>query len=152
MTGEIGILNIGCGDTKLIFDPNNPQDSIRAARIVKDMLRRGYSLLVAVPGSDPVMYQRAYDFDEKTCEYIIADMDPNAFKEELPSDEDTTIIGEPVTQMAEGESTASSEATQTTALPHAASGRTGKGKGKRGTKRVPASSTKATAVARTAGG
>jgi hypothetical protein len=152
MTGEVGILNIGAGDTKLIFDPNNPQDSIRAARIVKDMLRRGYSLLVAVPGSDPVMYQRAYDFDENTCEYIIADMDPTAFKEELPSDENTTITGEHFTQVAPSESAASTETAEAAAFPQAAPVRTGKGKGKRGTKRVPASSTKATAVARTAGG
>lgn len=151
MTGEVGVLSVGAGDTKLIFDPNNPQDMIRAARIVKDMLRRGYSLLVAVPGSDPLMYQRAYDFDENTCEYIIADMDSTPIKED-PSVERTTIVGESITQVAPDEAAKPAEATQEASLPHAASGRTGKGKGKRGTKRVPASSTKATAVARTAGG
>lgn len=48
MNGSVGILNVGAGDTKLIFDKNSPADCIRAARIVKDMLRRGYALLVEV--------------------------------------------------------------------------------------------------------
>lgn len=79
MTGTIGILNVGCGDTKLVFDPTNPQECIRAARIVKDMLRRGYALLVQVPPKkegDKPTYQRIQDFREDTHEYIIADLDP----------------------------------------------------------------------------
>ena len=73
MTGTVGILNVGAGDTKLSFDPKNPAERIRAARIVRDMLRRGYALLVEVA---PGEYQRATDFDEARCEYIIADFDP----------------------------------------------------------------------------
>lgn len=78
MMGEVGILNVGAGDTKLSFDPSNPAERIRAARIVKDMIRRGYALLVetgAGPDGKPI-YQRAYDFDEARAEYIIADLDP----------------------------------------------------------------------------
>lgn len=73
MTGTVGILNVGAGDTKLSFDPRNPAERIRAARIVRDMIRRGYALLVEVA---PGQYQRATDFDEARCEYIIADFDP----------------------------------------------------------------------------
>jgi hypothetical protein len=76
--GTVGVLNVGAGDTKLSFDPTNPAERIRAARIVKDMIRRGYALLIEVEKSaqgEPV-YQRATDFDENTCEYIIADFDP----------------------------------------------------------------------------
>lgn len=72
MTESIGILNVGAGDTKLTFDKSNPAECIRAARIVKDMLRRGYALLIDTgkrKGGRPV-YVRAKDFDEKTCEYI----------------------------------------------------------------------------------
>jgi hypothetical protein len=72
---EIGILNVGAGDTKLVFDKNNPAECIRAARIVKDMLRRGYALLVDVGEGKT---QRVLDFDETQCEYIIADLDPVA--------------------------------------------------------------------------
>lgn len=39
MNGEVGVLNVGAGDTKLSFDPSNQADRIRAARIVKDMSR-----------------------------------------------------------------------------------------------------------------
>lgn len=72
-TGSVAILNVGSGDTKLSFDKSNPAECIRAARIVRDMLRRGYALLVDVGGG---VFQRAHDFDENTCEYIIADFDP----------------------------------------------------------------------------
>lgn len=72
MSGDVGILNVGAGDTKLSFDPTNPVEAIRAARIVKDMLRRGYVLLVRQPDGKHV---RALDFDENTHEYIIADLD-----------------------------------------------------------------------------
>jgi hypothetical protein len=150
MTGEVGILNIGAGDTKLIFDPNNPQDMIRAARIVKDMLRRGYSLLVAIAGTDPVQYQRAYDFDENTFEYIVADLDPLSTKE-IPNDEHRNQSGEATNEVAAGENAAPAPAAQETSNANAGPVPSGKPK-RRGTKRVPASSTKATAVARTAGG
>lgn len=79
MAGQIGILNVGAGDTKLVFDRSNPAECIRAARIVKDMLRRGYALLIEVPKSGGGrVTQRVYDFDESACEYIIADFDPTA--------------------------------------------------------------------------
>lgn len=75
--GQIGILNVGAGDTKLTFDPRNPAECIRSGRIVRDMLRRGYALLVEVDdGKGGKIYTRATDFDEKTSEYIIADFDP----------------------------------------------------------------------------
>ncbi len=81
--GTVGILNVGAGDTKLSFDPKNPAERIRAARIVRDMLRRGYALLVEVgvntDGSK--RYERATDFNEATCEYIVADFDPIAAAE-----------------------------------------------------------------------
>jgi hypothetical protein len=136
--GEVGILNVGAGDTKLVFDKNNPQDMIRAARIVKDMLRRGYALLVEVkdPNGGPSIYQRAYDFDEATCEYIIADMDPLVAQQ---ADEQESSHEETEPETAAGDSSPS----QTV----------GRKRGpKPGTKRVHASTTRTVAVARTAGG
>lgn len=77
MNGGVGILNVGAGDTKLSFDPSNPAERIRAARIVKDMIRRGYALLIETTNSDGVKScHRAVDFDESICSYIIADFDP----------------------------------------------------------------------------
>lgn len=72
MTGEVGILNVGAGDTKLSFDKSNPVERDRAKRIVQDMLKRGYALLIEVGRrkGEPI-YQRAHGFDPETSEYII---------------------------------------------------------------------------------
>lgn len=126
MTGSVGILNVGAGDTKLSFDPSNPAERIRAARIVKDMLRRGYALLIEA-GTDAAgktVYQRALDFDEEKAEYIIADFDP-----EIAAEVDA----------ADGESVPPGPATQERRKP----GRT---------RRVDAGKTTGVAVARIAGG
>jgi hypothetical protein len=73
--GEISILNVGDGDTKLSFDKKNPAERIRAARIVADMLKRGYALLIEQPAGSG-NFVRAQAFDEEVCEYVIADFDP----------------------------------------------------------------------------
>lgn len=72
--GEIGILNVGAGDTKLSFDPKKPAERKRAAKVVGDMLRRGYAILVEAGKDDQgrPLYRRAEAFDADTCEYIIA--------------------------------------------------------------------------------
>jgi hypothetical protein len=73
MAGEIGILNVGAGDTKLSFDPSKPDEVKRACSILTDMIARGYAILVEI-GQDEKgpMYRRATAFDPKTAEYIIA--------------------------------------------------------------------------------
>ena len=76
MSGHVAILNVGTGDTKLVFDKTNPQECIRAARIITDMIRRGYALLVEVDRNGVKAFQRIREFREDTCEYIIADFDP----------------------------------------------------------------------------
>lgn len=78
MTGTVGILNVGAGDVELRFDQNDPAETIRAGRIVKDMLRRGFALMVEVERDGEKVFERALDFDEKTHRYIIADFDPVA--------------------------------------------------------------------------
>ena len=123
--GTVSILNVGTGDTKLTFDKSNPAEVIRAARIVKDMLRHGYALLVETEVDGVKKFTRAYDFDEDTCEYIIADFDPTKEK-----------IDEQTEQAAEGETSPKAEKKRT-GVP---------------TKRVAASAAKAVAVGRTAGG
>lgn len=129
MKGEVGILNVGAGDTKLTFDPTKPDEVARSAQIVKDMIRRGFVLLIEV-GQDEkgeAIYKRAHDFDESTAEYIVAGVT------ELPT-----------TEKAHDEEQAGTPPPSRKAAP-----RRGK---RRTTERVPASSTRAVAVARTAGG
>lgn len=84
MMGELGILNVGAGDTKLTFDKSKPEERKRAAAIVTDMLKRGFAILVQVgeKNGEP-LYQRAKAFDPKTCEYLIVGM-PEAHYEETP--------------------------------------------------------------------
>ena len=131
----IGILNVGAGDTKITFDPKNPQDCIRAARIVKDMLKRGYALLVEVEGGK---YQRVQAFDENTSEYIIADRDPEA------------ATAADTKEREDGKAGKSEKA----AAGNAPSDRKGPGNGRRGRggRRLSATGRKGVAVARTAGG
>jgi len=121
--GEVGILNVGAGDTKLSFDPSKPGEVKKSAKIVKDMIRRGFVLLIEVGKDDKgePLYRRAKDFDENTAEYIIAGM---ASDTEQEDDE------EPASP------------------PRGRS----KGKAKPKPVRVPAARTSAVAVARTSGG
>lgn len=131
----IGILNVGAGDTKLTFDKNNPAERIRAARIVKDMLRRGYALLIEVGQNEDgsPKYTRALDFDENTCEYIIADFDPVAAAEHDESEKEH----------------GKERPNEATEAPQAITKRRGR---KPKVRAVPAESATGVAVARTAGG
>src|SRR5438309_10823775 len=75
---ELGILNVGAGDTKLLFDSSKPEEVKRAARIVTAMMKSGFSILVEFDAFDadgkPIKaYRRVHEFDENTCEYIIVD-------------------------------------------------------------------------------
>lgn len=87
--GTIGILNVGHGDTKLSFNGNDPAECIRASRIVRDMLQRGYALLIEVERDGHKIFTRVHDFDENTYEYIIADLDPDTPTDE-PAEETKT--------------------------------------------------------------
>lgn len=138
MSGEVSIFNVGTGDTKLVFDKNNPQEVIRAGRIVKDMIRRGYSLLIEI--EDPVTGQkicrRALDFDENVAEYIIADFDPIAAQE---ADKGQESNHEETEQAA-------------AAAPEGAIPDSAKLPRAKRTRRIKATETRAFAVGRTAGG
>lgn len=135
--GNIGILNVGAGDTKLVFDKNNPMERARSARIVTDMLRRGYVLFIEV---DPVKktYQRVLEFREDVCEYIIADMDPVVAERHDKSEE--IAADEP-----------SPEASRAAGSEEAGKAQPAR-KGGRPRKNVPAEGATGVAVARFAGG
>lgn len=72
MEAGVSILNVGEGDTKLSFDPEKPVERERAARVVTDMLRRGYAISIYIGEKNGKrQYRRAKGFDPKTCEYLI---------------------------------------------------------------------------------
>lgn len=129
MTGELGILNVGAGDTKLTFDPAKPAERDRAARIVTDMLKRGFAILVQVGEKDgKPLFQRAEAFDPETCEYVIVADGP---ADQAPID--------------------APDAEEASASPPAPAP-AGKKKRGRKTTRIAAEKTRAVSVARSAGG
>lgn len=131
MAGSVGILNVGAGDTKLTFDPKKPDEVKKSAKIVADMIKRGFVLLIEVgkaDDGDPI-YRRAKAFDESTCEYIIAG---------TVSDDTTT------TEQTHDE--------KPTGAPPRKGKKTEPKRDRRATTRIPAASTSAVAVSRTAGG
>jgi hypothetical protein len=138
-TGTVGILNVGDGDTKLSFDPKNPAERIRAARIVKDMIRRGYALLIETKVKGKPVFTRALDFDENVCEYVIADFDPVQARQ-ADNIEDNI--------RAQEQAEAQADAAAADPAPNAPK-RRGRPPGK---KFVKAESVRAVAVARSAGG
>jgi hypothetical protein len=139
MKGTIGILNVGAGDTKLTFDKSNPAECIRSGRIVIDMLRRGYALLIEDPPGSGT-YTRVKKFDENTSEYIIADFDGAAAQRFDEAEEHA--------QAELGQEAAANSASEPAEEPRPA----GLRKRGRPEKKVPASSTTGIAVARSAGG
>ncbi len=66
----LAILNVGEGDTRLSFDPGKPEELARTKRIITDMLKLGYAILVKV-GEE---WRRAIAFDSDACEYVISDV------------------------------------------------------------------------------
>lgn len=103
--GEICILSVGTGDTKLVFDPKNPEDCARAAKTIQDMLRRGYCILVEVAKDDKnePLYRRVKEFRADTYEYIIAGDPPDIM--ERASDEQQSSTSTSGEGTAEGGST-----------------------------------------------
>ncbi len=141
--GSVGILNVGAGDVKLTFDKDDPVECIRAARIVKDMLRRGYALLVEVEVDGVKKFQRCRDFDDQKFEYIIADLDPTKIEEVAPHEEAEDQAGAGEKIPAEG--VRAEDAPQGDRA-------TPKRSYRRRDKSIPAETTRAVAVGRTAGG
>ena len=130
--GTVGILNVGTGDTKLTFDKSNPAECIRAARIVADMIKRGYVLLIETTKDDgSKIFVRAKQFLEDTCEYVVADFDPLVAHVHDAKEIANGTIDEPPTAPGNGEGSAEKR-------PRL--------------KKVHASSTRSIAVPRTAGG
>ncbi|HZF24047.1 MAG TPA: hypothetical protein VE030_11355 [Burkholderiales bacterium] len=161
--GVLEILNVGAGDVKITFNTGDVSDTIRARRIVTDMLRRGFALLVEIERDGERKYERVQAFDEKTGEYLIADFDPlDARQADL---EDAATARRLETAQRHGEAPTGLQPPGSSSdlgitvkdIPLCACGRPlhhrGSCKGqKRGYRRVPMEGAKATAVGRSSGG
>ena len=70
--GDLRILNVGKGDTKLTFNPEKPVEREQAKSALTEMIRLGFSVMVQVGERDgKPLYQRCEAFDPETHEYII---------------------------------------------------------------------------------
>lgn len=95
MTGILEILNVQKGDITIVLDKGNTAEVIRAKRIITDMLRRGYALVVEVERDGKKAYERVQEFDAEKGEYIIADFDPEAH-ELAPRTPEETAAEDPI--------------------------------------------------------
>lgn len=152
MTGTVGILNVGAGDTKLSFDSSNPAETLRSGRIVRDMLRRGYALLVEVDRNGQKAFERALDFDETKSCYIIADFDPVTAALSDEHERTELEFDQAVMSRAKEREDLRGEEPVETAPPETSAPETPGKRGKYKRKEVPAGSTRAVAVGRSAGG
>ena len=148
MMGSLNILNVGAGDVRLEFDKSNPQDLIRGKRIVKDMLRRGYALLIEVERDGEKRFERAKDFDEEHGVYLIADFDPVEAQE--TDRREVSVKLRERSEVLSGKASATEEKPAESAPAESPELR---GKGKRGKyRKVPMESARAVGVGRSAGG
>jgi hypothetical protein len=124
----IDILNCGTGHTEVRIDQSNPIEIERAKRIITDMLRRGYVLFVEGPDHALTRVER---FDPEKGVYIIADLGEPEIHLLPPG-----VEGAPL----------SPAAPEPQPMP------TGLKRSRGRKAEVPMTSTRATAIARTAGG
>lgn len=77
---SLSILNVGEGDTKLTFDKDKPEEIERTRRIVGDMLKLGYAILVRIgeTKAGKPKYRRAVGFDPERDEYLVMDVPAEA--------------------------------------------------------------------------
>lgn len=73
--GCLEILNVQGGEVKITFDNKDAPEAIRARRIISEMIRSGFVLLVEVERNGDKRFERALSFDEARGEYVIADYD-----------------------------------------------------------------------------
>lgn len=71
--GCLEILNVQGGEVKITFDNKDAPEAIRARRIIGEMIRSGFVLLVEVERNGDKRFERALSFDEARGEYVIAD-------------------------------------------------------------------------------
>lgn len=106
---------------KITFDKNNVAETIRAKRIVSDMLRRGYALVVEVKRKGKTAYERIKAFDEARAEYIIADLDSEVAAE-ADKQVDSNIVTPPKRGRPPKTSRLPMQSTRATAIGRSAGG------------------------------
>jgi hypothetical protein len=73
VTGRLSVLNVGAGDIEVRFNKHQPDEVVRAIKMLKDMQKRGYAILVK---QDDGSYVRAIEIDAEHQCYVISDGPP----------------------------------------------------------------------------
>lgn len=68
-TGSLSVLNVGAGDIEIRFNQHQPEEVERAVKMLLDMQRRGYAILVK---QDDGTYVRAHSIDPERAVYVIS--------------------------------------------------------------------------------
>lgn len=68
--GSLSILNVGAGDLRFRFDQNEPAEVEAAKRVIEDLLKRGYTILVRV-GDE---LQKVSSFDPECECYLVSEV------------------------------------------------------------------------------
>ena len=69
---SLRILSVGEGDLTIKFSTSDKAEKLRGAKLVKDLLRQGYAIMVEVGRNEKgPLLQRVTKFDPETCEYIV---------------------------------------------------------------------------------
>lgn len=68
MNGSLSVLNVGAGDISITFNQHDTGERDKALRMLKDMQKRGYAILVRL---DDGTYTRALEIDETRGCYVI---------------------------------------------------------------------------------
>lgn len=144
LRGVASILNVGDGDTTLSFDPRDPAECERAAKIVTEMLRLGFAIMVEDPPGSRT-YRRVKAFDADKFQYIIGEVSAGDAQPERGTDEPAQDSPPAATGHAAPEPPA--EASAGAGRPKARSGRA-----PAKTKRLAAATTRTVSIGRTAGG
>lgn len=129
--GSLCVLNVGAGDVRLSFNHHDKSEKAKALRMLKDMIRRGYAVLIQLEDGS---YTRAIEVDATRGTYVIQEPDSDV------------VID------VEREQKALPPATGLDEVP--LKKRRGRPPGKRGAQRrhVPIATSHAVGVARSAGG
>lgn len=67
-TGSISVLNVGEGDVVVTFNGLDDTEAEKALRMLEDMQKRGYAILVKQPDDT---YRRAESIDRETQSYVV---------------------------------------------------------------------------------
>jgi hypothetical protein len=74
-TGSLSVLNVGAGDLTLTFNQHDRAERARALKMLTDMQRRGYAILVRLEDGS---YVRAKTIDAAAGCYVIQEPEPGA--------------------------------------------------------------------------